>query len=153
MFIIDSSGSMGSESSVDCDIATSHAASVFASAVYGVDAFEVTHVVHHGSYGWKDAIHEYRKGNFLYTSSGGGEGFENIDLTIPKEWARDADYVVCLTDLDIGTSSQEGIREYLLEAKRYQLLSFSCGDAVKGLRCKVVKSFDDMVSSLIKLAQ
>lgn len=81
----------------------------------------------------------------------GGEGFENIDETIPDAYPKDADYVLFLTDMNIGTNSQSGMAAFLKRAKKHMILSFERGGDLQGLNVRKIDSFNGMTNALSTL--
>lgn len=149
MFIIDCSGSMNSwNSSTD----PSHKAISFAAACVNSWIFNVEQVIYHSSSWWQNCIREIQKGE-LFNLYGWSEGFERIDDNLNTEWIKSCDYAVALTDLDIWTSAQQGLYDYLHKAKKHMVLSFDRSWTIKGMAVRTVDSPQTMINALVSLTQ
>lgn len=149
MFIIDCSGSMDSGSS---STDPSHKAISFAAAAVNSWIFDVQQVIYHSSSGWQNCIREIQKGE-LFNLYGWSEGFERIDDNLNSEWVKSCDYAVCLTDLCIDSSAQQGLYDYLHKAKKHMVLSFQNSWTIKGMTVRTVDSPQTMINALVSLTQ
>lgn len=149
MFIIDCSGSMNPwNTSSD----PSHKAISFAAACVNSWIFNVEQVIYHSSSWWQNCIREIQKGE-LFNLYGWSEGFERIDDNLNTEWIKSCDYAVALTDLDIWTSAQQGLYDYLHKAKKHMVLSFDRSWTIKGMAVRTVDSPQTMINALVSLTQ
>lgn len=147
MFILDCSGSMEAWKSNNDP---SYKAVSFVSACVNSWIFDISQVIYHSSWGWENCIEDIRKEN-LYNLYGGSEGFEKIDDNLNPDWVKSCDFAVCLTDLCIWGSAEQGLYDYLHKAKKHMVLSFQNNGTIKGMNVRTIDSPQSMVNALVSL--
>ena len=146
-FILDCSWSMGPWKSPSDP---SHQAVSFAAACVNSWVFDCSHVIYHSSSGWENCIKPIKKWE-LFNLAWGSEGFEYIDDNLNKEWLQGVDYIVALTDLQIGSSAEQGLADYLKKGKRHLIMSFAWKGTLKGMNVRQITKTSDMINAIVTL--
>ncbi len=151
MIIIDGSGSMSRYWNGELTMySNAKLSSAFSYGLMHSGLFNITHTIIHSEYGWANISNRLKKWEVPYFYNN-WEGFENIDTTLPSSWAKDADYVLFLTDLCIGEDSQTGMKKFLQSSGKHMILSFESAWQLQWLNVKQVNNFEDMLNGVARL--
>lgn len=151
LIVIDGSGSMDTCWADEFkNIRNSAISSSFAYWIINSDVFDVTATVIHSTQWWCNINNELKSWKVRYCNTG-AEWFEKIDKTIPKDWARDSEYVLFLTDMDISDTARECMRDYLKSSGKHMILSFYKWGDLAWLNVKVVTDMKWMIDGVARL--
>lgn len=148
MFIVDCSGSM------DCkNVEKNHIydlAWCFVAASVNAWIFDCEQVILHSSWGWENVAPKYKKWQ-LFTYCWTTEWFEHLEDNLDPKWAKEADYVILITDLDIWVSAEEWVYSYLKNCKKHMVLSFAQAWTLQWMNVRKVSKPHDMINALVSI--
>ena len=147
MIVYDCSGSMGY---INSEWNAAYNAAPFIAAMVNSWVFDIEHVVYHSNSWWEDVAKKLKKGEvFHYVWS--SEWFEHIDDNLPEQWSRWVDYIIAITDLQIWTSAQQWLYDYLSKCNKHMVLSFLSKWDLKWMNVRQVTDMKWMLNAVSSL--
>lgn len=147
MIVYDCSGSMGY---INSWWGAAYNAAPFIAAMTNSWVFDIEHVVYHSNSGWEDVARKIKKWE-VFHYGWGSEWFEYIDDNLPDSWSRWVDYIIAITDLQIGTGAQQGLYDYLSKCNKHMVLSFLFPWSLNWMNVRCVKDVKWMLNAVSSL--
>lgn len=146
-FIVDCSGSMWDVNSIRRS--PSHMSVSFLDALNKSDIFEIPYIYFHSDTWFGNVAKKFAREPF--GCEWWCEWFENIDINLNPAELSECDYVITLTDLDIWTSAQQWLYDFLKKSKKHLIISFNRSWDLNWMNVRTVKEPHQIVNSLLTI--
>ena len=132
---------------IDDAWSAAYLAAPFIWALVNAWVFDVEHVVYHSNSWWEDVVSKIRKWD-IFHYGWGSEWFEYIDDNLPDSWSRWVDYIIAITDLQIGNNAQQWLYDYLSKCNKHMVLSFLSPWNLKWMNVRCVRDLKGMLNAV-----